>query len=122
MPVMLFRGWRRKRLRERDFPAAWRAILERRLPYYQCLPQADRRELEGHIQVFLAEKPFIGCGGLQLSEEMRVTVAAQACLLLLNRPSSYYPKLRQILVYPGAFLVDKVHAEGGAKSQQVAAK
>jgi Mlc titration factor MtfA (ptsG expression regulator) len=68
--------------------------------------------------VFLAEKPFIGCGGLQVSEEMRVTVAAQACLLLLNRPRpQYFPELRQVLLYPGAFIVDRLHADGSGVLQ-----
>src|SRR6185295_6791933 len=58
MRAMLLKWWRRKRLREREFPAAWRAILDRGFPYYRCLPPQDRKELEGHIQVFLAEKYF----------------------------------------------------------------
>jgi Mlc titration factor MtfA (ptsG expression regulator) len=66
--------------------------------------------LKKHIQVFLAEKPFIGCGSLKLNDEMRVTVAAQACLLLLNRRTDCFPQLRQILLYPGAFVVDRVRS------------
>lgn len=101
---MLFRRWRRKRLREREFPAEWRAILERRLPYYRCLPAADRRELEGHIQVFLAEKWFEGCAGFVVTDEVRVLIAAQACVLLLHRETDYYPGMRTVLVYPEMYL------------------
>jgi len=110
--------WRRERVRRRPFPQAWRRILRRRVPYLQRLPAPLRQELARHIQVFLAEKPFIGCGGLQVSEEMRVTVAAQACLLLLNRPRpQYFPELRQVLLYPGAFIVDRLHADGSGVLQ-----
>jgi Mlc titration factor MtfA (ptsG expression regulator) len=102
---------RRRRLRARPFPAAWREILERRVPYAALLPRELRSQLERHIQVFVAEKPFVGCGGLEISDEVRVTIAAQACLLILNRGSDYYPKLHQVLVYPGAFVIERLRAE-----------
>ena len=57
----------------------------------------------GHVQVFLREKHFEGCGGLELTDEIRVTIAAQACLLLLHRETDYYPKLTSILVYPAGY-------------------
>lgn len=101
---------RRRRVRRQPFPAAWREILRRRVPYVRGLPADLQLQLKKLMQVFLAEKVFIGCGGLIITEEMRVTIAAQACLLLLNRRRpGYYPNLSQILVYPGAFVVDKVH-------------
>jgi Mlc titration factor MtfA (ptsG expression regulator) len=58
----------------------------------------------------LPAQPIIGCGGLTVTDEARVTIAAQACLLLLNRPGHHFPKLRCVLVYPDAFIVHKVHA------------
>ncbi len=103
---------RRRRGRSQPFPPAWRAILQKRVPYLRALPVDLQLQLKQHIQVFLAEKAFIGCRGLVITDEVRVTIAAQACLLILNRPQTdYYPGLRQILVYPGAFIVDKVHAD-----------
>ena len=97
---------RRARLRALPFPAAWRRILRRRVPIVARLPADLQRQLKRHIQVFIAEKAFIGCQGQAISDEVRVTIAAQACLLLLGhaRPD-YYPRLRQILVYPDAFVV-----------------
>ena len=82
------------------------------------LPADLRRALEGHIQVFIAEKPFSGCDGLEITDEIRVTVAAQACLLLLNRRASYFPKLQRILVYPGAFLVERLRPEPSGVLQE----
>jgi len=99
---------RRRKLRARPFPAPWREILGRRVPYFRLLPPDLQRQLEGHIQVFIAEKPFTGCAGQEISDEVRVTIAAQACLLILNRKTDYYPNLRQILVYPGAFVVERL--------------
>lgn len=102
---------RRQKLRAQPFPAAWRAILQRRVPYVRALPADLQLQLKRHIQVFVAEKAFIGCAGLTITDEIRVTIAAQACLLLLNRPQGYYPQLRQILVYPGGFVVPRAHTD-----------
>ena len=98
---------RRSRLRARTFPAGWRAILRRRVPIVRRMPDGLRRQLLGHIQVFVAEKPFVGCDGLEVTDEMRVTIAAHACLLLLDRPDHYYPRLHQVLVYPGPFVAER---------------
>jgi Mlc titration factor MtfA (ptsG expression regulator) len=108
----LFFGWRRGRIERRPFPPEWRQILRRRVPYFRSMPVDLQLQLKRRIQVFLAEKAFIGCGGLVVTEEMRVTIAAQACLLIMNRRGGYFSGLRQILVYPDAFLVDKVHTDG----------
>jgi Mlc titration factor MtfA (ptsG expression regulator) len=103
---------RRRRLRSQPFPAEWRDILKRRMPYFRRLPTDLQIQLKKHILVFVAEKTFIGCKGLVITDEMRVTIAAQACLLILNRRTGYYPNLRQILVYPGAFIVNRVQTDG----------
>ena len=108
-----WRTWRRQAWAGRPFPAAWRTILRRRVPLYRQLPADLQQQLRRRILVFLAEKPFLGCGGLAITDEMRVTIAAQACLLRLNAGDSMFPELKQILVYPGAFLVDRVHAAPG---------
>ncbi len=109
---------RRKRLRARPFPAAWRQILRQRVPHYRQLPADLQQQLRGHIQVFLAEKDFIGCRGQEITDEVRVTIAAQACLLILNRKAHYFPRLRQVLVYPGAFLVERLRAEPSGVLQE----
>ena len=91
---------RRDRLKHRAFSPLWASVLENHLAIYHALSADERRRLQGHIQVFLAEKQFIGCNGLQVTEEMRLVIAAIACLLLLNEQDNYFPKLRSILVYP----------------------
>jgi hypothetical protein len=96
---------RRDAVRRRPFPTEWRAIVEKNVPYVASLPPDDREELAGHVQVFLAEKRFEGCNGLQITDEVRVTIAAQACVLLLHRQTDYYPNLVSILVYPTTYLV-----------------
>ena len=109
---------RRARLRARPFPAAWRSILRARLPMVARLPPALQLRLKRHIHIFLAEKPFIGCAGQAITDEVRVTIAAQACLLLIGyaRPDCY-PRLRQILVYPDAFVVERERPLGAGLVQ-----
>ena len=113
---LIFQPWlveqKRKSIRARPFPAEWREILKRRVPYVRTMPADLQLQLKQHIQVFLAEKAFIGCDGLEIDDEIRVTIAAQACLLILNRPSFYFPELRQILVYPSSFVVRRDHTDG----------
>lgn len=106
----MLRRRRRRRLRETPTPDAWRAIAERNVPPARRLSGADRDELFGHVHVLLAEKHWEGCGDLVLGDEHRVTIAAWAALLLLHRETEYFPRLRSILVYPTAYVVDDVHA------------
>jgi len=110
---------RREQLRARPFPAAWRRILRQRVPVVARLPSDLQRRLKGHVHVFLAEKPFIGCQGQAITNEVRITVAAQACLLLLGheRPDCY-PRLRQVLVYPDAFVVNRERPLGAGLMQE----
>ncbi len=108
-----FKTSRREALRAQPFPAPWLAILERDVPSYQRLNEADRAELQGHIQVFVAEKNFEGCGGLEMTDEIKLVIAAQACLLLLHRETDYYPRLDSILVYPGAYVARSTEVLGG---------
>lgn len=103
---------KRQRIRAQPFPAQWRDILKRRVPYVRTMPADLQLQLKAHIQVFLAEKAFIGCDGLEITDEIRITIAAQACLLILNRSSFYYPELRQILVYASSFVVQREHTDG----------
>lgn len=115
-PMLLER--RREKHRNKPFPAAWRSILRRRVPAYRGLPHDLQRQLQRHIHVFLAEKQFTGCAGQEIDDEVRITIAAQACLLLLNRRARYFPGLRQILVYPGAFLVERLRPEPSGVLQE----
>jgi Mlc titration factor MtfA (ptsG expression regulator) len=99
-----FKSHRRKALRARPFPEAWRPIVAASVPYVSTLSPEDRSELEGHVQVFLDEKKFEGCGGLEMTDEIRVTIASQACLLLLHRETDYFPDLDVVLVYPNTYV------------------
>lgn len=95
---------RRKKIRETPFPPAWEDILRRNVAHY-CLLNADERaELRGLIQVFIVEKNWEGAGGLTLTDEIRVIISAQACLLLLGLPHNYYQNVESIIVYPSTVI------------------
>lgn len=102
--MILITGMRRKRLKRQLFPSSWLEVVKRNVPLYLRLPTEDRQELLGHVQVFLAEKKFEGGGGLVMTDEVRVTIAAQACILLLHRKADYFPGLSSVIVYPAEYL------------------
>jgi Mlc titration factor MtfA (ptsG expression regulator) len=107
--VFGFRNRRRKKIASRPFPEAWLVLLKQNVPLYSRLPQADQEELRRHILVFMAEKQFEPCGGLRMTDQIRITIAAHACILLLHRKTDYYPGLKTILVYPRAYVAANVH-------------
>ncbi len=104
---------RHERVGDQPFPAKWRKILRRRMPYYRRLPFNLQRQLQQRVHVFIAEKNFVGCNGLEVTDEMRVLIAAQASLLLLNRQTGCFPTLSEILIYPDAFVVERDEFSAG---------
>ena len=93
---------RRKKLMSAPFPAAWEDILRRNMGHFRLLSDAERARLRSLIQVFIAEKHWEGAGGLVLNDEIRVTISAHACLLLLGLPHDFYRNVETIIVYPSA--------------------
>ncbi len=105
--MLWLKKWRRNRIAARQFPNQWLQILERNVLLYNRLTSEDKAELRKHILIFIAEKRFEGCGGLEITDEIKIVIAAQACMLLLHRETDYYPGLSSILVYPHAFIVHR---------------
>jgi len=97
-------GWlqarHRRQILEQPFPESWNAILERNVAHWNVLDDAERVHLRSLIQVFVAEKQWDGCGGLELTDEIQVTIAGLACLLLLGLEHILYSNVKTICVYP----------------------
>lgn len=94
------------------------AIVARHAPLYGILPPEDRAQLQGLIQVFLAEKRFEGLAGLEITDTIRLTIAAHACILLLRRETGVYPSLVSVLVYPATYVAPvQRQAPGGVVSE-----
>jgi len=113
--VFAWRAVKHRKRRERfeaAFPAEWEKILRNNVPIYSRMPEELRQELQKHINVFLGEKRFFGCAGLEITDEIRITIAAFACMLLLKRKANYYPDCLSILVYPSSYLSEERTQEG----------
>jgi Mlc titration factor MtfA (ptsG expression regulator) len=94
-----------------EFREEWIALLEKKVPLYRRLPEAVRLRLNERMTQFIARIRFQGCGGLDLTEDMILTVAAQACLLTLHRPEPPYPKLQAVYLYPSTFSSVQKHVD-----------
>jgi len=108
----LFKNRRREALRAQPLSSEERALLDKNIPYLSHLSAEDRDELEKLVRIFVAEKSFEGCAGLELTDEMKLTIAGQACLLLLHRETDIYPNVDSILVYPSAYRVPTEEHDG----------
>lgn len=98
------RDHRRAKILETPFPPEWQVILERNVAHYKRLNEEERKHVRDLVQVFIAEKNWEGCGGLTLTDEIRVTIAAQACILVLAIPHDLYRGVDSILVYPSTVM------------------
>jgi MtfA peptidase len=114
----MFLGWlrgrRRRRFFERPLRGAWREYLRANFAQYEWLSSPDRARLEGLTQILVAEKNWEGCNGLVMNEEIKVTIAAQAGLLVIGLADEYFESIVSVLVYPGGYVArDTVYRPGG---------
>ncbi|MBI2481335.1 MAG: zinc-dependent peptidase [Planctomycetia bacterium] len=108
------RRHRRRRLLETPFPNEWTDTLRRNVKHYVCLIASEQAKLRDDLRILVAEKNWEGCCGLTIDDEIKVTIAAQASLLLLGFRNKYFDLVRSILVYPDAFVApDRTDLESG---------
>ena len=94
------RDKRRKKILATAFPKEWERHIQNNIQYYQHLNNIEKEHLQDLIQIFIAEKYWLGCNDLELTDEIRVIIAAHACLLILALPNDYYRNVETIYVYP----------------------
>jgi Mlc titration factor MtfA (ptsG expression regulator) len=104
------------------FQEEWIALLEKNVPLYEKLPEELRHRLHERIGQFIATIGFEGCGGLEVTDDMVLTVAAQACLLVVHREGRPYPKLHTVYLYPSTFssVQTRVNEMGIVTEEEVA--
>ncbi len=95
------------------FSNEWERILLGNIALYRHLPAVFQEQLRNDIKIFLGEKRFEGLGGLEITDEIKITIAGEACLLLLNRENRDYPGLTSILVYPSSYIAEETRYIGG---------
>lgn len=103
MILSWLRALRRRKLLAAPFPGPWLAYLDTNVPHYRCLSPEEQAALRDDLRVFIVEKYWEGCGGLELTDEIKVAIAAQACLLTLRLPDEKYANVRSVFVYPSGY-------------------
>lgn len=100
-----FKRRRRSQILAAPFPADWLTYLNHNVRQYRLLTPHEQAKLRQRVQVFVHEKKWVGCGALPINDEIKVTIAAQACLLVLGIDYEYhYDQIRSLLVYPNTYL------------------
>ena len=102
-----FKHWRRERILKRSSldDATWRSVLER-YPFTRSLAAGERARLRELVVLFLHEKSIVGAGGLAVRDDMRIGIAAQACMLMLNLNLDWYRGWVEVIVYPDEFVAE----------------
>src|SRR5580692_9139311 len=111
-------GWllrrRRHRLFDRKLPEGWRGFLSANFAHYNWLSPSDKSRLDGLTQILVAEKNWEGCNGLMMTDEIKVTIAAEASLLALGLKDEYFDSIISVLVYPSSYVArETVVGPGG---------
>ncbi len=109
---MVLRKAYRKSIYRRPFKAEWLSILSNNVPLYSLLPEELKPKLHGHINFFLHDKIFVGRGGQVIDDDIRLTVAGNACLLVLNQEKRIFPGFKTIIIYPDTYVAKTVCREG----------
>ena len=115
-------GMRREELMATPLPEELRRFLEANVPLFNRLPSRLKQQVEGHTQILLDQKVFEGRDGLEVTDEIRVTIAGQASFLLLNQKCWFPDSLRSVIVYPGSYSTSTVQSNVGGEhteSEQV---
>ncbi len=101
----------RQELLAAPFPGTWQRILRANVALYRRLPPDAQRKLEDGTRIIAAEKEWEGVQGLTLTDEIKVTIAGMASLLVLGFEGDYYPNVETIIVYPDSFRIKTVRSE-----------
>lgn len=114
---MILAWWRRRRRRRalaHPFPEEWDRILQQNVAHVRRLSPDELERLRNKLKIFIAEKYWEGCNGLEITDEIKVTIAGQACLLVLGFEDECFDHLQSVLVYPGEYVAEeKTYRPGG---------
>lgn len=94
---------RRRSLKKKPFPDDWFEHLAAHVPFFGAMKGELRERFLEQLKLFAWEKDFVGAGGFEITDEVRVVVAAAAVRLTVHLDVSYYNRLTEIIVYPEAF-------------------
>ncbi|MCP4189133.1 MAG: zinc-dependent peptidase [Planctomycetaceae bacterium] len=114
----MFSSWLKRRRRQQiisqPFPAEWDLVLRQNVKQFGMLTDQEQNQVRNTLAVFVAEKHWEGCGGLTISDEVKVTISALIAILVLGLDEQYFEYVLSILVYPDAYVASGKHVvEGG---------
>jgi len=121
LALRFHRRYQQKKLAQTPLPSHWLKLLQEKVSIYSLLPDALQKELHGHIQLFLNEKEFIG-QGIEITDEIKLTIAGSACILLLQGEKRSFPEFTSIIVYPDTYMATQTHHDGLAEHQEYSAR
>ncbi len=102
----------------KPFPTEWKSILEKQWPLYLQLPNELQDQLEQLTLLFIDRIDIRGAEGLEITDEIRVLTASQACLLLVNQGTFFPDKLRSVVIRPKGYTATKQEAYGGIHTEK----
>lgn len=108
MLLKWFRRRRRKKILTHPFPDEWEVIIRQNVFHDRQLDKAQQSRLRQLIQILVAEKNWEGCQGIEITDEIKVTIAAQAGLMVLGLDDVYFDHVLSILVYPDSYIAHGV--------------
>jgi len=97
------RNWKRSRMNEEPFPEEWYPYLDEHVPFCEHIPEEKQDKFLDDLKIFVSEKAFIGAGGMEITNEVKVVIAAAAVRLVTYLDISYYDRLTEIIVYPDTY-------------------
>jgi len=105
-------SWLRRRRRTKilsgPFPHAWCETLQKNVCHSALLSDSEANKLRQRMQIVIAEKYWEGCNGLEMTDEIKVTIAGLACVLLVGFDDEYFDRLQSVLVYPDTYVAKEV--------------
>lgn len=107
---------RRRRLLAKPFPGDWNRYLHDNVLHFRRMSERERESLRIGVRILVAEKYWEGCGGLAMTDEMKVTIAGQASLMLLGIEHDFFGAVQTILVYPTHFSIPGEHGQFAGQS------
>lgn len=109
------RATKRDQIFSQPLPDQWRQVLTNNIPLYRRVPNELLSHLHGCIQLFLYEKQFVG-RGIEINDDIRLTIAGNACILLLNRQQRRFPSFKTIIIYPDTYVAKQISHDGSLES------
>ena len=115
-----FQAWRRERILGRSTldESLWRTVTGR-YSFMRSLDRAERARLHDLVILFLHDKAIVGAAELDMCDEMRIGIAAQACMLILNLDLDWYRGWTEVIVYPDEFVAEYEYVDEAGVAHQV---